>query len=99
MNEYEIKKLIHEAKELRDIKDEYKKTQQLLQERRCEELQKHISTVIGKHPTEALIHNLANPHMPDTIEQNAINCMGFLENLFKVKLGVDIADAGKYLTE
>lgn len=99
MNEYEIEKLINETKELRDIKDEYKKTQQLLQERRWDELQKHISTVVCKHPTEAVIHNLVNPHMPNTIEQNAINCMGFLENLLKAKLGIDIADAGKFLTE
>ena len=99
MNEHEIEKLINETKELCDIRDEYKKTQQLLQEQNWGELQKHISTVIQKHPTEAAIHNLVNPCMPNTIEQNAINCMGFLENLFKGKLGVDIADAVKYLTK
>ena len=50
-----------------------------------------------KHPTEAMVHNLVNPCMPNTIEQNAINCMGFLENLFKGKLGMDIVDITKYL--
>lgn len=99
MNEHEIEKLIYETKELRDIRDEYQKTQQLLQERSWDELQSHISTVILKHPTEAVIHNLVNTCMPRTIEQNAINCMSFLENLFKEKLGVDIADAAKYLTK
>lgn len=98
MNEHEIEKLIHETKELRDIRDEYQKTQQLLQERSWDELQSHISTVILKHPTEAVIHNLANTCMPRTIEQNAINCMGFLENLFKGKLGAGIADITNYLT-
>lgn len=99
MNEHEIKKAIHETKELRDIRDEYQKTQQLLQAQSWDELRKHISTVMLKHPTEAMVHNLVNPCMPNTIEQNATNCMGFLENLFKVKLGVDIADAAKYLTK
>lgn len=98
MNEHEIEKLIHETKELRDIRDEYQKTQQLLQERSWDELQSHISTVILKHPTEAVIHNLVNTCMPRTIEQNAINCMSFLENLFKGKLGAGIADITNYLT-
>ena len=97
MNEYEIEKLIHETKELCDIRDEYQKTQQLLQEQSWDELQNHISTVMLKHSTEAMVHNLVNPCMPNTIEQNAINCMGFLENLFKGKLGMDIVDITKYL--
>lgn len=99
MNEYEIKKFINETKELYDIKDEYQKTQRLLQEQSWDELQNHISNVMLKHLTEAIAHNLVNPYMPNTIEQNALNCMGFLENLFKVKLGLDIADAIKYLTK
>ena len=99
MNEYEIEKIIHETKELRDIRDEYQKTQRLLQEQSWDELQNHISTVMLKHPTEAMVHNLVNPCMPSTIEQNAMNCIRFLENLFKGKLGVDIADAAKYLTK
>ena len=99
MNEHEIEKLIHETKELRDIRDEYQKTQQLLQEQRWDELQKHITSVMLKRPKEAVFHNLVNPYMPNTIEQNAINCMGFLENLFKEKLGISIADAVRYLTK
>lgn len=97
MNEHEIEKLIHETKELHDIRDEYQKTYQLLQERKWDELQNHISAVMMKYPTEAMVHNLVNPCMPNTIEQNAINCMGFLENLFKGKLGMDIVDITKYL--
>ncbi len=99
MNEYDIKKIIHATKELRDIRDEYQKTQQLLQEQRWDELQKHITSVMLKRPKEAVFHNLVNPYMPNTIEQNAINCMGFLENLFKEKLGISIADAVRYLTK
>lgn len=97
MNEYEVKELIRETKELCDIRDEYQKAQKLLQEQNWDELQNHISNVILKHPTEAMVHNLVNRCMPTTIEQNAINCMDFLENLFKCKLGMDTVDITKYL--
>lgn len=97
MNEHELEKFINETKELHDIRDEYQKTQQLLQEQRWNELQMHITSVMVKHPTEASIHNLSNPCMPNSIQQNAINCMNFLENLFKGKLGLDIIDITKYL--
>ena len=32
-----------------------------------------------------------------TVEQNGINCMHFLENLFKAKIGANIYDITKYL--
>lgn len=97
MTEHELEKIIKESKELSDIRDEYKKTYQLLQEQRWNELQTHITDVMMKHPTEATLHNLVNPCMPNTIQQNAMNCMGFLETLFKGKLGVEIIDLTKYL--
>lgn len=97
MLEYELEKMIHESKELLDIRDEYQKTYQLLQEKRWEDLRNHIDSVILKHPTEAAIHNMINPYMPISLEQNAVNCMCFLENLFKGKLAVDVVDITKYL--
>lgn len=33
------------------------------------------------------------------MEQNAINCMIFLENLFKAELGVYVTDVIKYLSK
>lgn len=97
MTEYELEKIIHESKELMDIRYEYQKTYQLLQEKRWYELKNHIDLVVLKHPTEAAVHNRINPCMPTTLEQNAINCMNFLENLFKEKLGIDVVDMTKYL--
>lgn len=97
MTEYELEKIINESKELMDICDEYKKTYQLLQEQRWDELRNHIDSVVIKHPTEAAIHDMINSCMPTTLEQNAINCMDFLENLFKGKLGIDVLDTTKYL--
>ena len=75
MNEFQIQKVINETKELRDIRDEYQKTQNLLQEQRWDELQNHITTVMFKHPNEVILHNLVNTCMPNTVEENAVNCM------------------------
>lgn len=99
MNEYEIQKIINETKELQDIKNEYQKTQQLLKEKDWNGLQIHITDVMVKHPAEALIHNITNPCMPSTIEENAHNCMSFLENLFAAKIGLDIANISGYLSK
>lgn len=97
MNELETEKVIRATKELTDIRAEYLKTQRLLEAQCWEELQQHITAIIRKYPEEAMVHNCLNPCMPDTIQQNAINCMGFLQNLFAAKLGVDIAGAIQYL--
>ena len=97
MNEYQLEKMIHESKELLDIRDDYQKTYQLLQEKRWDELRKHIDLVAIKHPTEAIWHNITHGYKATTLEQNAVNCMCFLENLFKGKLAVDVLDITKYL--
>lgn len=99
MDEYEIQKIINGTKELCDIRNEYQKTQKLLQEQRWDELKNHITEVIMKYPVEANIHNLRYRIMPNTIQQNAINCMCFLETLFRTKLGINVADITKYLME
>lgn len=97
MNECELEKVIHESKELMDIRDEYQKTYQLLQEKRWDELRNHIDSVAIKHPSEAILHNTTHRYRAITLEQNAINCMSFLENLFKEKLGLDVVDITKYI--
>lgn len=92
MNQYEIEKLIQDTKELRDIRDEYQKTERLLKENKQEELQQHLQEVSSKHPLERLVYNTANPQMPQTLEQNARNCMVFLDGLLKEKLALKIKE-------
>ena len=97
MTEYELEKIIHESKELMDIRDEYQKTYQLLQEKRWDELRNHIDSIAIKHPSEAILHNITHIYRATTLEENAVNCMSFLENLFKEKLGLDVVDITKYI--
>ena len=92
MDQNEIEKLIRDTKELRDIRDEYEKTERLLREHKQEELQQHLQEVSSKHLLEKLAYNALNPQMPQTLEQNAINCMKFLDYLFKEKLTLKIKE-------
>ncbi len=99
MDKYNIPKIINNSAKLQDIRNDYQKTQQLLQEQRWCELNNHIAHIVTKYSIEVAIHNLVNPYMPNTMEQNAINCMIFLENLFKAELGVYVTDVIKYLSK
>lgn len=95
MTPEQIEKLINTTKELHDIRDEYHKTEQLLQEQKWDELSRHIQSVMINHPLEAACHNAVNHDMPHTVEQNAWNCMAFLNNLFAGKLAVKLKELGE----
>lgn len=95
MTPKEIEKIINDTKELLDIKKEYNKTEKLLKEQKWEELQKHIQEVISKYPLEAIIYNTVNRNMPTTIQENAQNCMNFLNCLLMGKLALKINEISK----
>lgn len=88
----EIEKIINETKELRDIRDEYIKTEQLLKEKNFNELKKHIDEVAIKHLFETMVYNAINNDIPQPIEQNAKNCMAFLDMLLREKLALKIKE-------
>lgn len=92
MDQNELEKIIQDTKELCDIRDEYQKTERLLREHKQEELQQHLQEVSGKYLVEKLAYNAVNSQMPQTLEQNARNCMIFLDDLFKKKLALKIKD-------
>lgn len=95
MTPEQIEKLINATKELHDIRDEYRKTEQLLQQQKWDELSRHIQNVVINHPLEVACHNIMNPNMPYTLEQNARNCMAFLNNLFAEKLAEKLKELGE----
>ena len=76
---------IKKAKELADLKEEYNKTQRLLQEGKREELQQHLQELQCKYVLETIVYNTANPNPPRSLEENATNCMSFLSSLIKAK--------------
>ncbi len=93
MTEQEMEKLAKGKDELLKILDDYKKTKDLLNEQKWDELQSHISKIKVEHFMEACIHNSTHPNSPRTVEENARNCLLFLENLLVEKagyLGIDL---------
>ena len=85
-------KMIKESKELIDLQNEIQKTQKLLAERNWQELEKHLADIMSKYPAETAMHNSVNPVMPRSIQENAINCINFLNQLIKGKSAQNIYD-------
>ena len=85
-------KMTKESKELIDLQNEIQKTQKLLSERNWQELEKHLIDIMNKYPVETAMHNSVNPVMPRSIQENAINCINFLNQLIKGKSAQNIYD-------
>ena len=85
-------KMTKESKELIDLQNEIQKTQKLLAERNWYKLEKHLIDIMNKYPAETAIHNSVNPVMPRSIQENAINCINFLNQLIKGKSAQNIYD-------
>ena len=73
------------VKELADLREEYEKTQRLLNEGKNEKLQKHLQDLQNKYLVERMVYNTANPNPPRSLEENASNCMRFLQSLMIAK--------------
>lgn len=99
MKEYEIKKLIETTAELNDIVRAYLAIRGALQVQQYDELQRQIQGVIEKYPMEVFVYNALYLERPETITQNAINCICFLENLLCVKWGMEVVLCVKGLVE
>ncbi|MBQ6207335.1 MAG: hypothetical protein IJK52_09670 [Oscillospiraceae bacterium] len=80
------------VKELLDITSDYHKTQSLLNEMKWDELYAHIQDVMKKYPLEVVAYNFMNPQPPQSLQENAINCMKFLRILAIQKGAKDISD-------
>lgn len=85
-------KMIKEIKEIIDLQNEIQKTQKLLAERNWHELEKHLISIMNKYPAETALHNSVNSVMPRSIQENAINCIDFLNQLIKGKNAQNIYD-------
>ena len=85
-NDQQIQECIRNSKELTDLYDDRQRMMKLYEERSLKELQQYIVMVMQKHPFETAIYNLININMPRSIEENAINCIGFINGLIVEKL-------------
>lgn len=73
------------AKEISDITFERDEIQRLLSCGCWEDLSKYLRKLEEKYMVETLDYNLTHPNPPATVEENARNCINFLNTLLVKK--------------
>ena len=81
---------IKTEKEVKNIISERAEIQRLMNDAQWEKLDMYLKHLIIKYEKEPFIYNLANPIKPQSVPENAQNCIIFLNSLLREKL-VDIA--------
>ena len=76
---------IKSGKEIEDIIFEKKRIQQLMNSSKWNQLDVYLRKLNIKYGTETFIYNCVNPIMPQSIPENAQNCLKFLESLLEAK--------------
>ncbi|MCR4718256.1 MAG: hypothetical protein K5768_01335 [Firmicutes bacterium] len=82
----EILEYTKKNNEIKDLYEDYKKTECLLRNGNEPELEKHMKSIFAKYFVEAQIYNIVHPQLPSTVQQNALNCMDFLFTKIEEKI-------------
>lgn len=85
---------IKSGKEIEDIIFEKKRIQQLMNSSKWNQLDAYLKGLNKKYSAETFIYNCVNPIMPQSIPENAQNCIKFLESLLHAKT-LDVASRSK----
>ena len=73
------------VKDFLSIKNDYDKIIELFEQRKWQELEKHLHDIQMRYIQESIAYNSINTIMPSSVQENARNCLCFLEKLAKVK--------------
>lgn len=73
-------------KEIDSIIYEKNEIQRLLREGHWEELDMQLQKLKSKYFTETIIYNTVNTNPPQNLQENAQNCISFLDTLFIDKM-------------
>lgn len=74
-----------DVKEVESIISEKEEIQRLLRECRWDELSMHLQNLSSKYLAEKIVYNTVNPNPPKTLQENAANCISFLDTLLATK--------------
>lgn len=85
MNNQSKAKKIKTIREMEEIASEKKKIQQLLRDANWSDLNAYLNELYKKYWVETSIYNLANQNPPQNTQENAINCIAFLDSLLASK--------------
>ena len=77
------------TKDFLSIKNDYNKIIDLFEQEKWQELEKHLYDIQMRYFQEAVAYNSINTTMPNSVQENARNCLQFLEQLAKFK-GLEI---------
>ena len=76
---------LKDMKEITDIISERDRLAYLLQVNDINGIKKQLESISEKHWLEKAMHNLVNNNPPRTIQEDACNCLSFLDELLKAK--------------
>ena len=85
MNNQKEYENIKKIEEMENIISEKNETQRLLQECRWNELREHLQKLNNKYFAETIVYNAVNTNPPQTLQENATNCIKFLDTLLTAK--------------
>lgn len=74
-----------EVKEIEDIISEKNEIQCLLRECSWDELRMHLQKLNSKYFAETIVYNSVNTIPPQNLQENAVNCISFLDTLLVAK--------------
>lgn len=73
--------VFEKANDISEIRSEIDKTKILLESGDLQELQNHLKEIQSKYMVETVIYNMAHTIAPRSLEENALNCIDFLNTL------------------
>ena len=83
------KKIVHysgsSVKDCLSIKKDYDKIIELFEQEKWQELEKYLHDIQMRYFQETIAYNSINTIMPTSVQENARNCLRFLEQLAKLK--------------
>lgn len=85
MNNQKEYENIKNVEEMGNIISEKNETKRLLQECRWDELREHLQKLNSKYFAETIVYNAVNTNPPQTLQENATNCITFLDTLLAAK--------------
>lgn len=81
MTDQQLMEKIKKVNEYGEIKNDLEKTQNLLYNKNWNELSSHLQNLMLKYFGETLVYNSFNPNPPRSLQENARNCIKFLNEL------------------
>lgn len=95
MNSNDLLNKANKAKDILEIRSAIEKTKSLLESGNIQELQKHLQELRNKYLVETIVYNTTHTVKPRSIQENALNCIDFLNVLLTEKGAETLEDNRK----